>query len=95
MPPRRRIDYRLPATTGRPARRSRVTDPGELLLFVTEPQQLDAVFEFGTETLSPASIRLADDEPAGCSICDTDEHTDDEHESLRALDLDADRWEDR
>jgi hypothetical protein len=76
--------------------RPRVTPSDALLLFVTEPQQLDAVFEYGTETLSPDSIRVDDDdEVAGCSICETDEHTDDEHDSLRALDEDADRWEDR
>jgi hypothetical protein len=40
----------------RTARRPAMTDPGELLLFVTEPQQLDAVFEFGTETIGPSTI---------------------------------------
>jgi hypothetical protein len=42
----------------RTARRPAMTDPGELLLFVTEPQQLDAVFEFGTETLTVDSIAV-------------------------------------
>jgi hydrogenase maturation factor len=56
---------------------------------VTEPQQLDAVVEYGTETLTPDSIRIAE----GCPICDTDEHTANEHDSLRALDEDADRYE--
>lgn len=46
-------------------RRRTVTDPGELLLFVTEPQQLDAVFEFGTETLTVDSIRVGDDAEEG------------------------------
>jgi hypothetical protein len=59
---------------------------------VTEPQQLDAVVEYGTETLTPDSIRIGD-EVEGCPICDTDEHTADEHDSLRALDEDADRYE--
>lgn len=62
----------------RTARRTRpaVTDPGELLLFVTEPQQLDAVFEYGTETLSPVSIRIPAHDPvaeraaaSGCPGC--------------------------
>lgn len=38
--------------------RPRATSPDALLLFVTEPQQLDAVVEFGTETLTPDSIRV-------------------------------------
>jgi hypothetical protein len=45
----------MPHTTPRPA----MTDPDALLLFVTEPQQLDAVFEYGTETLTVDSIRVA------------------------------------
>lgn len=45
----------------------RTTDPAALLLFVTEPQQLDAVFEYGTETLSPASIRVI---PTACESCE-------------------------
>jgi hypothetical protein len=69
-----------------PRRRPTTTDPGELLLFVTEPQQLDAVFEYGTETLTPSSIRV----PASrrrCSSCpkaarpgrfECNEHDDDE-----------------
>lgn len=71
--------------------RPRATPPDALLLFVTEPQQLDAVHEYGVETLSPDSIRVAGEEV--CSICDTDEHTDDEHDTLAALDEDADRYE--
>jgi hypothetical protein len=50
--------------------RPRVTDPAALLLFVTEPQQLDAVFEYGTERLSPASIRTAPAMPTACSSCE-------------------------
>jgi hypothetical protein len=42
----------------------RPTEPGALLLFIVEPQQLDAVHEYGTEILSPDSIR------AGASCCD-------------------------
>jgi hypothetical protein len=42
-------------------RRPAMTDPGDLLLFVTEPQQLDAVFEFGTETIGPSTIPVVDD----------------------------------
>lgn len=38
--------------------RPRATPPDELLLFVTEPQQLDAVHEYGTETLTVDSIRV-------------------------------------
>jgi hypothetical protein len=69
--------------------RPRVTPAGALLLFVTEPQQLDAVVEYGVETLSPASIDLG----YACPVCETDEHDTDEHESLVALDEDADRYE--
>jgi hypothetical protein len=65
--------------------RPAMTDPGELLLFLTEPQQLDAVYEYGTETLSPNSIDLGDDEHApdcDCPDCD----------GQRAADDDLDRW---
>jgi hypothetical protein len=48
----------VPRTRHRPA----MTDPGELLLFVTEPQQLDAVHEFGTETIGPSTIAPVADE---------------------------------
>jgi hypothetical protein len=37
--------------------RPAMTDPGELLLFLTEPQQLDAVYEYGTETIGPLDDR--------------------------------------
>jgi hypothetical protein len=69
--------------------RPRATPPHALLLFVTEPQQLDAVVEYGTETLTPDSISVG----YACPICETDEHTADEHDALRALDEDADRYE--
>jgi hypothetical protein len=68
----------------------RPADPGALLLFVVEPQQLDAVHEFGTEILSPDSIIAG----YACPVCETDEHTADEHDALAALDEDTDRYED-
>jgi hypothetical protein len=68
----------------------RPTEPGALLLFIVEPQQLDAVVEFGVEVLSPDSIRVGH----ACPTCETDEHTADEHDSLAALDEDTDRYED-
>jgi hypothetical protein len=95
-------------------RRPRVTPSDALLLFVTEPQQLDAVFEYGTETLSPDSIRVARErvEQAIASeqaaldagehldgwLCDASSECDDDEciayrENERALDEDADRYE--
>jgi hypothetical protein len=78
--------------------RPAMTDPGELLLFLTEPQQLDAVYEYGTETLSPASIVIPDEDDA-CDHCPgvTVMHTLVECvcpdcESERAADDDLDRW---
>jgi hypothetical protein len=56
----------MPHTTPRPA----MTDPDALLLFVTEPQQLDAVFEYGTETLTVDSIRVAAPAFTSCRSCD-------------------------
>lgn len=85
--------------------RPRTTDPAALLLFVTEPQQLDAVFEYGTETLSPASIRAdpieVEDDEDRCPICGTPVGDCDPScyctrcENERALDDDADAYYDR
>lgn len=50
-------------------RRPAVTAPDELLLFVTEPQQLDAVFEYGVETLTVDSIRVPVARRLRCAYC--------------------------
>lgn len=73
--------------------RPRATPPDPLLLFVTELQQLDAVHEYGTETIGPSTIDLDDRIPG---LFD-DDHDDDcdcaDCESAYALTLDADRYE--
>lgn len=90
----------MPRTRTRP----RFTPSDELLLFVTEPQQLDAVVEFGTETIGPSTIPGAltiTDEPCewdcGGTVgdCWAEDCSCPSCENERALDDDADAYADR